>query len=1135
MHFTKLLTVFLIYTFSNTLLAQHAVYKKVTEHSGIDKKTGPALFFGSYAGRLPGTRNNLQEMRINAQVLSQTLANKPETLSLSLPAADGSLVTADLLLQEIYSPGFRIYTSAKAITETGNRVYYRGIIRGVENSLVNLSFTERDVSGFISDESGSYQFLKTENTEIYSLKKAELSSKGLSCGTPDSPPSTLHQKTPALRSSTEVMACRPLSVFFDADYTLYQRLGSVTATINYVNLLFSRVATVFENEGIEIRLAGMKVWDSPSPYNDIKIGQRNDILMAYFNDETRRQNNADLTHLLYGAEFGGVAFVDVLGSVYNAALSGVSGNMQNLDQSILVVAHELGHNLGSPHTQSCFWPGGPIDGCVAPEGDCPPSAPVPEDGGTIMSYCPVVNLAKGFGPLPGALIRRRTAEFAGSKVVPTQPELLETSRSHALLTWQHPFIYSNFTINYREQGTVEWKTLNTRYNQLEIQDLKPSTTYDWRVKDACSDYAVSSFKTSEQPPVCRPSVQITNCEMRLTGIRSLSIDGRQILTESQCTPTGYSFHLRKETLFRPGKEYTFQLDYSASHFYSSIWMDLNGNGQWEETERLYISELQETLVNTGKIRIPENITGGRSIRMRILVTPSGPPVNACMSSIWGEAQDYLVTLTDCKNEIHPPQNLRITGVSASTADLLWEFDKTGPFKIDYRKNRSSDWTVMYDSARYTTLKNLTPLTTYEVRVSTACSEYALTEFTTALSEYCPVSHSLKNSCQEAGILGIQRVSVPQAGLDKSKDCSDKAYQLFDQTEVHFQAGRSYEFTVTPYASSYHVQLGIWMDLNGNGVFETNERLFFGFKKFNELHINGIIDLPEEMTPLKKTRMRLIVNNGHSQSPCGEQTFGETLDFDVSIQAFCPKVELEQPLIRQPTACSEALMSFMTNIKNGESVKINYILNNEQKSIDIPVHHDRLELPGIPSGNYHFTSALYNNCTMPLNATARVNAVNPVKANAGNTGPYYQGETIRLTAEGGSLYQWRGPENFSSPLQNPEIHAASLKHSGLYTVTVTDKDNCRDQATTEVEVRAVLANEAEHQLSVYPNPASEILTIRTSLRGLCEATLWSGSGNEIKKTVFTAATTLKIKKIPPGIYTLKVKNREAEINTRVVIL
>jgi hypothetical protein len=71
--------------------------------------------------------------------------------------------------------------------------------------------------------------------------------------------------------------------------------------------------------------------------------------------------------------------------------------------TVTVVAHEAGHNFGSPHTQSCSWNDNntAIDGCVNVEnGNCARPG-TPNDGGTIMSYCHLdpnvgVNLNKGF-------------------------------------------------------------------------------------------------------------------------------------------------------------------------------------------------------------------------------------------------------------------------------------------------------------------------------------------------------------------------------------------------------------------------------------------------------------------------------------------------------------------------------------------------------------------------------------------------------------------------------------------------------------------------------------------------------------------------------------------------------------------
>jgi hypothetical protein len=82
-----------------------------------------------------------------------------------------------------------------------------------------------------------------------------------------------------------------------------------------------------------------------------------------------------------------------------------------------VIAHEIGHNFGLPHTHNCTWSDGTttgaIDNCghnygngvTYEDGTC--VGPTPTNGGTIMSYCHLVsgigiNFSNGFGALPGA-------------------------------------------------------------------------------------------------------------------------------------------------------------------------------------------------------------------------------------------------------------------------------------------------------------------------------------------------------------------------------------------------------------------------------------------------------------------------------------------------------------------------------------------------------------------------------------------------------------------------------------------------------------------------------------------------------------------------------------------------------------
>jgi cysteine-rich repeat protein len=75
---------------------------------------------------------------------------------------------------------------------------------------------------------------------------------------------------------------------------------------------------------------------------------------------------------------------------------------------VQVVAHELGHNFGSPHTH-CYMP--PVDNCYNQEAGCYAGVEsVPPGGGTIMSYCHLLggglsNINLTFGATVSAVLR----------------------------------------------------------------------------------------------------------------------------------------------------------------------------------------------------------------------------------------------------------------------------------------------------------------------------------------------------------------------------------------------------------------------------------------------------------------------------------------------------------------------------------------------------------------------------------------------------------------------------------------------------------------------------------------------------------------------------------------------------------
>ncbi|MBL0309109.1 MAG: hypothetical protein IPP77_05355 [Bacteroidetes bacterium] len=196
------------------------------------------------------------------------------------------------------------------------------------------------------------------------------------------------------------------------------RASNTTNVGNYVTGLFNVVQALYSAESIDVQISSIYVWTSTDPY--INYSTSPTIINAFSNYRT--SYSGTFAHLLStrSINIGGIAgpLSYVVNGFCYKNFSYAYSNIFNIYTSssppvyswtIQVVSHELGHNMGSPHTHSCSWAGGAIDNCYTPEGQCN-RGPSPSNGGTIMSYChlspnPGINFSNGFGTQPGNLIR----------------------------------------------------------------------------------------------------------------------------------------------------------------------------------------------------------------------------------------------------------------------------------------------------------------------------------------------------------------------------------------------------------------------------------------------------------------------------------------------------------------------------------------------------------------------------------------------------------------------------------------------------------------------------------------------------------------------------------------------------------
>jgi hypothetical protein len=354
---------------------------------------------------------------LNKKLTRQLLANKQTSVELSFEF-ENSTIILELEENNVFSKGFFAKDGAGNTIDYDkkNSLHYKGKIKGDNSSVVALNIHEDEINGILSNRSGNINIGAIENGsgDMIIFRETDLvTTPPFSCEALTAPGDNPVPDFNIPSFFMELVNTEAVDVYFEADYSCYTGKGSnLTNTINWVTDLASNVSILYENDSVNLKMSAVKVWTVNDPYESTV--NTSEALNA-FSLAMTGGFPGDLAHLLSRRGLGGGrAYLDILCNSPQFR-TGVSGNLNNgitplpaYSWNSMVITHELGHNIVSPHTQSCSWPGGAIDNCYAVEGTCPPG-PAPVNGGTIMSYCHLtgygINLSNGFGPLPGAAVR----------------------------------------------------------------------------------------------------------------------------------------------------------------------------------------------------------------------------------------------------------------------------------------------------------------------------------------------------------------------------------------------------------------------------------------------------------------------------------------------------------------------------------------------------------------------------------------------------------------------------------------------------------------------------------------------------------------------------------------------------------
>ncbi|GLR17438.1 zinc-dependent metalloprotease [Portibacter lacus] len=422
---------------------------------------------------------NYATLKLNESLLNEIVTQELPNIAVALPLPDGKSLNARLVNFDIRTEEFSVVDQFDNELEIPDAQFYRGVLDRESDAMAGISFFRDRVYGLFSSLSKGNIILAQDpinpgNGENYILyyERDLLIDREKSCGTDDLKPFDDYQSVTSRSTGNVYSSCEDIEVYIEATNKLYQKMGSSTAVTNYITAFFNSVSIIYRNEGIYTSIKRIKVNTTEDGYTNLTTSFDN---LNKFGENTKnnyQQYGAELAHLVDYNEnnLGGVAWINAMcinyiyypsqnyhyGGYAYSSINNTHEDFPDYSLTVFMFAHEMGHNLGSQHTQWCGWTGGPIDNCVSVEGTCDPG-PAPVNGGTIMSYCHLteygINYSEGFGEIPGnhirSILQSKTCkeEYVPKGVVNCNPNTTVTANRECTDEdgWTHYYFDNNST------------------------------------------------------------------------------------------------------------------------------------------------------------------------------------------------------------------------------------------------------------------------------------------------------------------------------------------------------------------------------------------------------------------------------------------------------------------------------------------------------------------------------------------------------------------------------------------------------------------------------------------------------------------------------------------------------------------
>jgi hypothetical protein len=792
----------------------------------------------------------------------RTLYNQQaDHLEMAVPVDGTHQLILELDKKDLLASDFRVTTNTgRAIAF--NSIFYHGKVKGKEETIAAVSIHKDRMIVFIKDSNGIYTLGEKKNTDDYVFynEDAVVVDRPFQCNTDERIDSHQHKpfSPPIRKSGTEKPV--PIAFFIDYEAFLYYDRNPLAAA-SHVADVFNQVAVVYAQYNIPLIFESATVWQVEDPYGQStgSDADGNSTLLSNFGRYQIENNQlgSAITYMI------NIADANVTGRAYTgelcvepeiredgpygpfgyARLKPTYTNFPTYSESVLVLAHELGHTFGSTHTHTCDW--GPnrdvaIDNCVdvfIPNGkEC--SGIIQNDltqnpnyAGTIMSYC-------------------------------SQDRSIAVNKAHPLEF--HPEPEERIVNGYLKYAN----------DCTETDGGGGSSETCWRILSlsAGSGEALSSINPSPAEGISMVSASneagqfwkldaIDENDENRFSLRSVAGDMNQCLESNIPTNSdlggvsymgncgdfsGQKWTIRSELLNQGVEFYTMKSDFGGADRCLTLRED---------------GKVWMTVCRSGNVR---QLWAFQKVDN---CTPDAGCTDTDGDGICDD-EDNCPTTANADQVDFDNDNIGDSCDPDIDGDGVPNGSDTFPRDASESKDTDGDG-IGDNSDNCPTVANADQADSNNDAIGDACTDDTTISY-----------------CEATGSTGTGGDWINRIRLNTIDNASEKTrYSDFTDQSTTLQAGQSYKLSMNLNFSFPLDQAYAWIDFNKNGIFDTSERI--PMTSFSETHESqGIIVVPANLPSLTTTmRVRVIYNSVETPDPCGNYA-GEVEDYTIVVEGAC---------------------------------------------------------------------------------------------------------------------------------------------------------------------------------------------------------------------------------------------------------